>query len=494
MISSLFLLAAVPPPQALPVLHEESVLASSESDITLFGSSLALDGNRLAVSGTGPDLEEYHVLRREGREWVSELDVVDRSGLPLWYAVTSLDGDRLLLSSGENDRTTFFRRTGGTWVSERSFFPIARWSTLDGDRLVITDYWNHSQSMFPLQVFADGAAGWELETEILPDAPQASGTCCVPLELSGNTLAFAALGASGSPSIQVYIRQHGQWEKQAELWPASGGIGTLELALQGNTLIALVQEHSGVFAATAYVFERRRSAWRETARLYPEQLGTAAIDGDRMVLGQAANGDSVPGSAFVVERDRGVWKPAFELRASDGADLGLALDVDGRTVAVSSDVGESLLGRVFLFRLPALPRVNPYGCGINPADSLRVLAGSSAIGDELSLGLANPLDPGSESLGVLFLSRRADPSYPCGTEIAGLGLDGGPGELLLRRDPAFLVASLIVAGTPGEPLVVKLPIPLDPSLVGHRFYAQGALRGVDRRWGLTTGLELSIGR
>jgi len=114
-----------------------------------------------------------------------------------------------------------------------------------------------------------------------------------------------------------------------------------------------------------------------------------------------------------------------------------------------------------------------YGCGVNPAGSLRALAGTPSIGEPLVLGIHDPtggLPAGPRA--VAFLSTA---SRPCGTLIPGLGMGSptAPGELLIGSVlwPAFLGAAWNGA-TPAEVPVAFAP---DASLIGLTFYVQGAL-------------------
>ena len=182
-----------------------------------------------------------------------------------------------------------------------------------------------------------------------------------------------------------------------------------------------------------------------------------------------------------------------------GALLGREVALEGRTVVVASHHDPPRVGRSYFFRLPAFARANPLGCGVNPAGSLVVLAGRPALGTELVLGLDNPLGTqAAGSLGTLVTARRADAHHPCGTLLPGLGMDGGPGEWLLRREATMLVdVRAVGALTAGAPVSAALAIPAAPILIGHHFFVQGALH--DTRpvapvpWGLTTALELTIG-
>ena len=142
------------------------------------------------------------------------------------------------------------------------------------------------------------------------------------------------------------------------------------------------------------------------------------------------------------------------------------------------------------------------GCGTNPVDSLAVVSGAPAAGTTLSLGLDNPL--GTQAAGALTflaLTIGADPAYPCGSPVPGVGMSGpgATGELLISTSGPnpFAVLSGEIWGGSGFPAIYSMPIPTDPVLAGVSVFAQGliwdpaAIGGVEL--GLTDGLQLLIG-
>ena len=159
-------------------------------------------------------------------------------------------------------------------------------------------------------------------------------------------------------------------------------------------------------------------------------------------------------------------------------------------------------GPISLTFVPDPPSVASYGCGLNPAGSLSVLSGTSALSSNLVLGVDNPL--GNQSAGALpflFLSFEPDANFPCGTPRPGFGQagPGATGEILIGlQRPAFFAT---VSGPPwlgsGSPSSFALTLPPDATLVGLHFYAQGFLldssAGASVRFGLTDALDFLIG-
>jgi len=147
----------------------------------------------------------------------------------------------------------------------------------------------------------------------------------------------------------------------------------------------------------------------------------------------------------------------------------------------------------------ACPTPTIFGCGVNPTGSLTVISGEPRLGQDVVLGLDNPLGT-QPAFSVPFLAVSADPdlNYPCGTVIPGWGM-GGSGELLISMvppEPTVLLVGPVWIGA-GNPAPITLSVPNMPALVGQTYYGQGLIYdpsvtfGV--KFGLTDAVELPIG-
>lgn len=126
--------------------------------------------------------------------------------------------------------------------------------------------------------------------------------------------------------------------------------------------------------------------------------------------------------------------------------------------------------------------------------------GRPAVGTTMTFGVTNPLGtqaPGSTA--AMIYSLQPAPGFPCGTPVPGLGMSGSgaPGELLLDATAPLAAQVSGPWNGPSQPVFFQLRTPDDPSLLGARLYAQGALfdpiPGNQLPLGLTTGVELVVG-
>lgn len=146
----------------------------------------------------------------------------------------------------------------------------------------------------------------------------------------------------------------------------------------------------------------------------------------------------------------------------------------------------------------ALHPDQPYGCGINPADSLTVLSGIPSVGRTIGFGVDNPLGTQpSGSVPALAIAFEPAVGFPCGRALTGWGMSppSHSGELLVGH-PASVLLGRLWAGA-GQPSRIDVPIPNNQALIGLPLYLQGLLVSpasfIGPSRGLTNGLRLVIG-
>ena len=139
------------------------------------------------------------------------------------------------------------------------------------------------------------------------------------------------------------------------------------------------------------------------------------------------------------------------------------------------------------FTIERLSGYEVFGC-TNPLDSIAV-GGTPSVEQTLDFALDDPT--GSMPLPALSgfgLSTTAQPTYPCGVQLPGFHLQQGlDGEVVLGS------IDVLVAGPvySGAPVLVPVPIPNQPVLVGFDFVVQGLLAST--RVGLTRGVAVRVG-
>lgn len=531
---------AAPPARAQCELARVEALDGAAGDD--LGHVVALCGDTLLVGAPnddegGTDRGAVFVFERFGPSWIQTAKLVASDGADAdrFGFRVALDGNVAVVGALSDDAPTFFdsgsvyvfeRGGGGTWTETAKLQASDEFHghlfgigvDVEGDRIAVGAC---MLTTFELFAFGNGRAyvferqggGW-VESQILAAGDgQAGDRFGSSIALSGDRVVVGAESdrdaGPDTGAAYVFDLVGGTWTETGKLTAGDAGAGDLlgqALDVEGDTVVvgALTDDHSGVTdAGSVYVFERAGTAWLETAKLVArdatphDRLGrSVSIDGELIASGTDQGLGTGSGSLHVFRRTGATWQPAFRLVGGDSEaadELGYGIALDGAFAAAGAprDGGE---GSAYVFELPR-PRVEPYGCGVNPEGSLRLLGGSPRLGTTLNLGLHNPLGtqaPGA--LAFLATSLAPPPAFPCGAPVPGLGMSppGFVGELLVGgRAPAP------VGTWSGVPLQVLLDVPGDCALVGASVYVQGALfdpsLAAVARVGLTSALELVVG-
>jgi hypothetical protein len=141
--------------------------------------------------------------------------------------------------------------------------------------------------------------------------------------------------------------------EETKLLPSDGSAGDrfgVAVAISGDTALigSSFDDDSGVNSGSAYIFERDRGVWTERAKLLPsdgaahDQFGAAvSVSGDTAVVGTwpYLEESSRPGSAYVFVGSGGAWTQQAKLLPDDHPTLslfGFTTSVFGNTAVVGA--------------------------------------------------------------------------------------------------------------------------------------------------------------
>jgi hypothetical protein len=270
------------------------------------GSSIALDGDLMAISGS-PLTGSISFFQREAKRWreLPPLTVpASADGKPT-YALIDLYGDTLAISSVAWEEPASDLNEDAMLQSLKSEGVVILYKR-EGDR------WMQTFETAPQEVSL---------YKMRPEGPFG-----IPISLGGqggeaNLLAIGKPGffRSGREqgSVLIYERGPRGWQPQAELALAAGEAVPGALPFFGSdpgpiffgAFVKLEGDRLGVistFANTAYLFERQDSGWTYRFRMTPGTEGaddfmrrTLTWDGNTFLLGSP--GDLGGGNLFVFE-------------------------------------------------------------------------------------------------------------------------------------------------------------------------------------------------
>ena len=290
-----------------------------------FGRAVALHGSTLVVGAhqddtAAPDSGAVHVFSREGRGWkptalLKAATPSARAGFGRAVAIhgnTVVVGARLEDGSGLRDAGAayVFVRDGASWRQQARLIspqpgPLHMFGIdvcVQGDTLIVgadgegalvmpRRYYSELQPRIgAAYVFTRSGGDWTLQSRLSP-AQEGSGGCFgYSVALAGDTALIGAyrdnnsattanpdLEARESGAAFVFVRVGGTWQQQAYLKADNLGAGHrfgFDVVVEGDTaVIGAYAENRGATgefspeAGAAFVFQRRASAWAQTAYL-----------------------------------------------------------------------------------------------------------------------------------------------------------------------------------------------------------------------------------
>jgi hypothetical protein len=300
----------------------EAVLGDASDDAVRIGSTVALDGDTLAVAelrdSTQVSSGSVHVYVSSGESWLEQAELTPEPGTPdAWFGETlALSGDTLVIGAPEEffgtpvpGRVHVYERRQGQWSREATLFSegsserdgFGRLIALSGDTLAIVA---QSGEQSRIETFVRGESGWQ-HAQTLHPVPHATeeglSWWIAALALDGETLAASVLPGVQQPGqrVQVFERSAGEWEKTAELaGDRPGEFFGSSIALKGSRMV-VGDPYLGSAAATtldriggAYVFDRGcDGSWEQYALLLPSAEAASGdfgrdvrLDGSRIVV------------------------------------------------------------------------------------------------------------------------------------------------------------------------------------------------------------------
>ncbi|MFO0551237.1 MAG: hypothetical protein U0271_22805 [Polyangiaceae bacterium] len=303
---------------------ETSLRASPAVGDSMFGWSVAIDGDRAVVGARGlSDPKEVaggaYFLTRNGSSWVSQQLLQEDP--PQTYGnfgrAVAVSGTRAIVSAPDMTARVFaFESSGSTWAP--------------AGELVASD---------PAEAF-----GWAVA-------------------LDGDTALVGSDAITPTPaSAYIFVHDGNNWTEGDTLRPGAGGEGFgYAVSLSGDA--AIVGTKPGNGPGGAFVFERANETWMQTAALSSgetvdgDDFGAAvAIHGDFALVG-APNHDDVAGAdsgaAYIFVRTEGTWALHTKLVDPDphaGDHFGLSVALEDGVAVVGGVQTAAGRGRVTVFR------------------------------------------------------------------------------------------------------------------------------------------------
>ncbi|MEM0962275.1 MAG: hypothetical protein AAGK21_07065, partial [Bacteroidota bacterium] len=386
----------------------ETLLTSTNQDPgVLFGSSVAVDGDRLAVGAPQDNragvyyIGSVTLFDRTPAGWTETVTIVPQITAVQQFGISvALDGDRLAVGAFTAMTNTgvvyVYDLVAGNWTLSQMIsasdgaqgdgFGYA--VDLDGSRLVATSA-GADQAAGAAYVFDLVGSTWTETVKLSAGTPAPGEMMGLSVALEGSRVVVGAPGPFGqatqSPG-QVHVFDEGasSWAETV-LTASDASIAARfgESVDIESGLIAVGAPWKSINAGrqgAAYLYELSGTQWSEVRRFDGHQIDIdrffgyrVALDAGRFAVSEIGAGVSVSrttvGKVTLFERDGAGWTRTGLVEASDpdeSAYFGSALDLDGNRLAVGArQRGPQSQGGAYVYEVEEATTPPPFLAGIS---------------------------------------------------------------------------------------------------------------------------------
>ncbi len=342
----------------------------------------------------------------------------------------ALDGDRALVGAISANEAYVFKFDAATndWLPEGSPLLTAgggyfgRSVSIEGDVALVGSPVSRGTEGAAYVFRFDPVTGeWEQEAELVAADPGYYDLLGWSVSLNGNrALAGAPLKQSGGAAyVFVYDEVAGTWSQEAKLESdelVSGDRFGWSVALDGDRAIVGAKDDDRIGAV--YSFERSGSSWAQEAQgkiagvgpIGAEFGAAVALDGERALIGAAAEPVGTPGSAHLYQRAAGSWAHEDtlipqDLGGQDGFGYAVALEGELALVSAPEDAHTGYRsGSAYLFRFDGLGWLEEEKLVASAPNAGDRFGSATALGGRWALiGARSTAGPAGAGQGVAYV-------------------------------------------------------------------------------------------
>jgi hypothetical protein len=375
--------------------QQGSVIAQDQEMYDRFGFGVSMSGDTVAVGAYdhttgGVKKGAVYVYVRSGKSWAFQQKLLasDGKATDLFGHSVAVDGDTLAVGArlrSPGGAVYVFKRANGKWTEQQILteadavpgdglgFSVA----LEGNTLISGAYKNGPQfgPMYEYgaaYVFVFDGVKWVQQAKLLANDPQALAHLGTSVALSADTAVAGAPGkdgpgGAGEGAAYVFVRNGGTWSFQQKLVPNDGKANDIFaefVGLSGDMVLAGAAGHdvAGTNAGAAYVFQRGGATWTQTQKITASDAKPGDDFGDgiavrgSVAIAGAFGRNSSTGAAYLFNYVNANWKESQILVASDksaGALFGQSVAVDASgAVIVGAMYGGGYYGEAYVFVPP----------------------------------------------------------------------------------------------------------------------------------------------
>ena len=366
-----------------PAYVETKLVANDAEFGDEFGRAVAIQGN-IGIVGAPNDSTlgfgtgAAYVFEKTNAGWQQQQKLIasDSSAAKFFGTSVAIEGDRIVVGAyGDQNAGNFagaayvFLRSGSTWIEEQKLtgsensvadsFGIS--VAIQGDTIVCGAFGNsdfNQSEVGSAYVFHRTSNGWTEQQELTASDAAPLARFGLSVGVSAGTIVVGADGNSElgfySGAIYVFTFDGSNWSERQKLHAQDATEGSsfgYHVAISGDTIVAgapgdIVGTHTH---GAAYVFSRHSNEWSQNRKLVARDTNAfdgfglrVAVNADTIVVGSFSDSEVafLGGSAYVYKQNgQAGWSLKQKLFAFDAAKddtFGGAVAASGNTILVGA--------------------------------------------------------------------------------------------------------------------------------------------------------------
>lgn len=255
---------------------EQARLTVDNPQMRTFGRGVVLSGDRLIAIAPYEDTElvdsgAAYIFRRDGDVWTQEtrLSASDAAELDVFGWTVAMDGDRAAISAVLDDDACpedpdcnsgsvyIFELVDEVWTEEAKLQPdipnagdsFGTSLALEGNTLVVGVEGDDERgdAAGAVYIFEFDGSQWQQKVKLIPDTLEAGDNFGISVSLQDDVLAVGAIGdddaATDAGSVRIFRREEGVWIEEGIILPSEAAEG------DGFGLAVAIDGIHGVFGA-----------------------------------------------------------------------------------------------------------------------------------------------------------------------------------------------------------------------------------------------------
>jgi uncharacterized RmlC-like cupin family protein len=361
-----------------------------------FGHAVAISGETAVVGADGDDIGgninqgSVYIFVRTGTNWSLQQKITasDAAAGDLFGDSVAISGETIAVGAQGDDSSRgsvyVFVRTGTNWNQQQkitasdgiAFDSFGSSIAISSETIAIgalADDIGMNENQGSAYIFVRSGTNWTQQQKLVASDGAPFDAFGFSVTISGETIVVGALaddiGMNESQgSAYVFVRSGTNWNQQQKLTAADGlaqeNFGW-SVSISGETIVvgAVNSTVGGNIAqGSAYVFIRTGTNWNQQQKLNASDGGASdffgesvAISGETIVIG--ATGDNIgnnsdQGSAYVFVRTGASWNQMQKLTASNGQagdQFGISIAINGVTILVGATNSQKGIIRNFAY-------------------------------------------------------------------------------------------------------------------------------------------------